>query len=131
VCVLVPLAWVALRRIPSGRDDQQAVRAALALSLAWLLVWPHQFAWYSVMIICVLVFFPASRLDWLAVSWLAVMTIADMPGLGSAPGFPLGPVLGRIQHEDLGRVAPAVMLAALAAFIAGCVTQRWHDRAGT
>jgi hypothetical protein len=128
VCLLVPVAWLALKRIPSGRDDQQAVRAALALSMAWLLVWPHQFAWYSVMIICVLVFFQSSRLDWVALIWLAVMTVADMPGLGSAPAFRLGRVLGAIQHENLGRIAPAVMLAVLAAFVAGCVTQRWHAR---
>jgi hypothetical protein len=56
------------------------------------------------------------------------MTVADMPGLGSAPAFRLGRVLGAIQHENLGRIAPAVMLAVLAAFVAGCVTQRWHAR---
>jgi hypothetical protein len=129
-CLLVPLAWLALRRIPAGRADQQAVRAALALSLAWLLVWPHQFAWYSVMIICVLAFFPASRLDWLALVWLAVMTITDMPGLGSAPGFRLGSVLTFIQSDNLTRIAPVVMLAALAAFLAGCCTRRWNVRPG-
>ena len=102
------------------------IRAAVALSLAWLLVWPHQFAWYSLAAFCVLTFYPPSRLDWLAVSWLTVMTIADMPGTGTGQARTLGHALLAIQYDNLTRLAPLVMLAVLIALLAGCLTRRWH-----
>jgi hypothetical protein len=126
VCLLIPVAWLALQRFPDGLRDRAVVRAAVALSLAWLLVWPHQFAWYSLAAFCVLAFYPASRLDWLAVAWLTVMTIADMPGTGTGQGRTLGHALLAIQYVNLTRLAPLVMLAVLIALLGGCLTRRWH-----
>ena len=102
-----------------------AVRAALAFSVAWLLLWPHQFAWYSVIIICVLVFYPASRLDWIAVAWLSAITIADMPGLGTAKKGTLSRVQVDIQYQNLDHLAPLVMLGAVTALVILCINQRW------
>jgi len=124
--LLVPVALLALWRLPAGLQERAAVRASLALSVAWLLVWPHQFAWYSVMAICLLLFYPASRLDWIALAWLAVLTIADMPGLGTDQGQRLGHLLKLIQYNNLTRLAPVVMLAALTALVYCCVSQRWR-----
>jgi len=126
ICLLLPVAWLALRRFPDGLQDRLVIRAAVALSLAWLLVWPHQFAWYSLAAFCVLTFYPPSRLDWLAVSWLTVMTIADMPGTGTGQARTLGHALLAIQYDNLTRLAPLVMLAVLIALLAGCLTRRWH-----
>jgi alpha-1,6-mannosyltransferase len=127
VCLLIPVAWLALTRLPAGFDDQPAARAALALSLAWLLVWPHQYAWYSLMVICVLILFPASRLDWLALVWLGVMTYTNMPGTGIGQVQRLGHTIIHLQSENLDRVAPVVMLATLAAMVVWCFTRRWHS----
>jgi hypothetical protein len=126
VVLLIPLALLSLWRLPDGVQERPAIRAALALSLAWLLVWPHQFAWYSVMAICLLLFYPASRLDWIALAWLAALTIADMPGLGTDGGVKLGPTLKAIQYNLLTRVSPVVMLAALVALVYCCISMRWR-----
>jgi len=126
VCLMIPVAWLAFRGLPPGFGDRPAVRAAVALSAAWLLVWPHQFAWYSVMLICVLVWYPASRLDWIALAWLSMLTIADIPGLGTHSPIRLGPALRAIQTTNLIRLGPVVMLGALVAFVALCITRRWH-----
>ncbi len=123
--LFVPVAWLALRGLPEGWQGGQAVRAALGLSLAWLLVWPHQFAWYSLMAVCVLAFYRSSRLDWLALGWLSTMTIADIPGLGPGQDKRLGHIIAIIQYNLLDRIAPLVMLATLVTFVVWCITRRW------
>ncbi|MFI5083017.1 MAG: hypothetical protein ACHQCE_18250, partial [Streptosporangiales bacterium] len=62
--LLVVTGWLLLRRLPDGAPGWPAIRPALALSLAWLLVWPYQRPWYDAMVFCLLALFPASRLDW-------------------------------------------------------------------
>ncbi len=127
--LLVPLAWLVVAKLPVGADDRPAIRFALALSVAWLVLWPNQFAWYSVMIMCVLVFYPSSRLDWVALGWLTAITIADMPGIGfGRPARALGPVLNVIQRQIGQRVTPPVMLAAAIALVVLCLTGAWNMR---
>jgi hypothetical protein len=127
VLLIIPVALLALSRLPGGTVGHPAIRPALAGSLAWLLVWPHQYAWYSVMIICVLVFYPASRLDWVALAWLSALTVAGMPGLGVATARTLGPVVASIRTATMAEV---VMLGALMAFVFLCLTRRWSARPG-
>ncbi len=134
-CLMIPVALLALSRLPAGWAGRPAIRGALAVSLAWLLVWPHQYAWYSVMIVCVLLFYPASRLDWVVLAWLSAITIAEMPGVGLADRQTMGRVLADIQAQDLAHLAPLVMLGALLAFVVLCLTRRWNvapapDQAG-
>ncbi len=124
--LLIPVTWLALRRLPKGFDNRPAVRAALALSLAYLLVWPHQYAWYSIMAICVLVLFPASRLDWFALAWLSALTIADMPGLGLGQNMLLGSRLAAIEGWLVTRADPIVMILALAGLVICCSNRRWR-----
>jgi hypothetical protein len=126
IVLMLPVGLLALARFPAGVRDRAAVRAALALSVAWLLVWPHQFAWYSVMAICLLLFYPASRLDWIALAWLAALTVADMPGVGTNQSWRLGKDLLKVQYDLLVRMAPFVMLVALGAMVYCCITRRWH-----
>jgi hypothetical protein len=125
-CLTIPVALLALSRLPPGLLGRPAIRAALALSVTWLFLWPHQFAWYSVMIFCVLVFYPPSRLDWLALAWLGAITIADMPGLGIGKRGRLGPVLNEIQKQSQEHMAPLVMLAAATGLVVLCVSGRWR-----
>jgi hypothetical protein len=126
IILLIPVAWLALTRLPAGFDNRPAARAALALSLAWLLVWPHQYAWYSIMVICVLIFFPSSRLDWLAIGWLAIMTYSNMPGTGIGQDKRLGHTLTRIQNYNLDKISPLVMLAVLVILVIWCLNRRWN-----
>jgi hypothetical protein len=61
----VLLALILVRRMPSGPSDFPAVRAALAVVLAWLVISPQQQPWYDVMIFPLLTLMPATRLDWI------------------------------------------------------------------
>lgn len=126
VVLLFPVAWLALTRMPAGIDDRPAARAALALSLAWLLVWPHQYSWYSLMVICVLIFYPASRLDWLALTWLGIMTYVNMPGTGTGQTQRLGHTIIHLQSLNLDKVAPVFMLGTLVAMLIWCFNRQWN-----
>jgi len=127
--LMVPVTLLALSRLPAGPGGRPAIRVALAIGVAWLLVWPHQYAWYSVMIIGVLAFYPASRLDWVVLGWLSAITIAEMPGLGSDAKKTVGPVLAGLLG-DVGHLAEVVMLAVMAGFAALCLTRRWNATSG-
>ena len=92
--LVVAVAILALRRLPPGPVARPAIRPAVAVCAAWLFLWPYQLPWYDAMIICVLVLYPASRLDWLvaAVTLVALCVSGrwkprDSPGPGrGAPG---------------------------------------------
>ncbi len=79
ILLSIGMAVLLLRRMPPA-TAAPGHQAALALSVAWLLVWPYTLPWYDAMIICVLVLYPASRLDWLILARLGAATIANMPG---------------------------------------------------
>jgi hypothetical protein len=127
--LLIPVGWLVVTRLPVAADNRPAIRIALALSVTWLVLWPNQFAWYSVMIMCVLIFYPESRLDWVAIGWLTAITIADMPGIGfGRAARTVGPSLMIVQRQIGQRVTPPAMLAAAIALVVLCVTGRWNMR---
>ena len=127
--LVVATAMLALRRMPEGARARPAIRPALALSAAWLFFWPYQFPWYDVMIICVLVLYPASRLDWLVLGRLAAGTIANIPG--NPPGI-IGSGTGHlviVAHDILVyALVPLVLLAAAVGLVALCLSGRWNLR---
>jgi len=99
-----------------------AVWVALVLSVAWLFFWPYEFPWYDVMIICLLMLYPASRLDWLVLARLAAGTLANVPG---NPNAKLNWLIGGMHHGIVEGVAPLVLLAAAVALIVFCRNGRW------
>jgi len=120
-------ALLALRRMPAGASSRPAIRPALALSAAWLFFWPYQFAWYDVMIICLLLFYPASRLDWLVLARLTAGTIPTIPG--NPPTI----MVARTSHLVIGfhnaavyALVPLVLLGAAAGLVALCLSGRWN-----
>ncbi len=118
----IGMAVLLLWRMPAGDRLRPAIRPALALSVAWLLVWPYTLPWYDAMIICVLVLFPASRLDWLILARLGAATIANMPGDPS--GVP-GRALRDFDVFLVHGLAPAVLLAVTVGVVVLAVTGRW------
>jgi alpha-1,6-mannosyltransferase len=122
VPLLVAAGWLLLRRLPDGLPAWPAVRPVLALSLAWLLVWPYQRPWYDAMVFCLLALFPASRLDWPVLARLAAGTLYSMPGM---PG-PLPGVFFGVLPAEQRWLVPAARLAALLAAMALCLTGAWH-----
>lgn len=122
VCFLVALT---LWRLPADVPASPAIRAALALSIAWLFVWPYQLPWYDAMIVCLLALYPASRLDWLVLVRLTMGTIALMPG-NAAP--PPGQLLARLARFSQITVAPVVLLGVAVGLVVLCLTGRWNLR---
>jgi hypothetical protein len=122
--LLVVTGLLLLRRLPGGPPGWPAIRPALALSLAWLLVWPYQRPWYDAMVFCLLALFPASRLDWPVLARLGAGTLYSIPGM---PG-PLPAVFLGLLPVEQRLLVPLVRLAALLAVMALCLTGAWHAR---
>jgi hypothetical protein len=77
----VLLGLILLRRMPSGPSDFPAVRVALAVALAWLIVSPQQRSWYDAMIYPLLALMPATRLDWIVLIRSVAGALGDLPAL--------------------------------------------------
>jgi hypothetical protein len=120
--LLAAVALLLLWRLPDGVPDLPAIRPALAVGLAWLFIWPYQLPWYDAMVFCLVVLYPASRLDWLIVARLTAATFALMPGNA---GFPAEHLLAAITSNSLFWWAPTVLLAAAVALVWLCLSQRW------
>ena len=123
--LVIAVAVLAYKRMPMGDPTRPVIRAALVLSVAWLFFWPYQFPWYDTMIIVLLMFYPATRLDWLVIGRIAAGSLPNTPG---NPFSPPGHLLTLLHHWSIVVVAPLVLLAAAAGFIALCLTGRWTPR---
>ena len=106
----------------AGTAGRPAIRPALAISAAWLFFWPYQLPWYDAMILCLLLLYPASRLDWLVLARLTAGTISNMPG---DPYLHHGHLLNVADHWAVHVIAPIVILAAAVGLVGLCVTGRW------
>jgi hypothetical protein len=123
-CVVVAalLAW----RLPAGPPRLPAIRPAVVLMLAWLLVWPLQRPWYDAIAFCLLAVFPATRLDWLMLIRAVPAAMAVATGAGFQPHpLWLTQLIGFVDNDlspwvRLGTVVAAIVLCLLAAW-----TLRW------
>ena len=77
------------------------------------------------MIYCLLVLYPASRLDWLVLARLMAGTIFTIPG---NVFFRPGHLLTHIHYLVVHLVAPVVILAAAICLITFSVSGRWKLR---
>ncbi len=127
--LVIAMAVLTLRRLPPGDPARPAIRPTVALAAAWLFLWPYQLPWYDAMLICVLVLYPATRLDWLVLARLTAGTIANMPG---NPLLPHGHVLSLLDHYAVHAIAPLVILGAAVGLVVLCWSGRWNpaDTAG-
>ena len=121
--LVVALAILTMRRLPPGDPARPAIRPAVALAAVWLFLWPYQLPWYDAMIICVLVLYPASRLDWLVLIRLTAGTLANMPG---NPLLPHGHVLNFLDHYVIHVIAPLGILGAAVGLVVLCWAGRWN-----
>lgn len=116
------VAALLLWHLPDGVPALPAVQPALAISVAWIFLWPYEFPWYDAAALCLLALYPASRLDWLVLIRLTTATFAFMPGNA---GFPVQHVLRVITRDTLFYVAPAILLACAVGLVWLGLTQRW------
>lgn len=119
----VVVAVIVCLRLPSRVPSLPAVTPALALSLAWIFMWPFQRPWYDVMIIALLVLYPASRLDWVVLVRLGFAAITYM----DSTSLPRGWLLSLQMFEGEWITSTARVLA-VAALLWLCLTGRWGWR---
>jgi hypothetical protein len=120
--LFIGIAALLLLRLPPGDLRRPALRPAIALSLAWIVIWPYELPWYDAMVICVLVLAPASRLDWLVLVRLCVGTIANMPGnVGGVPVRSLKALDTFLVHG----VAPTILFGVALAVVLLAIWRAW------
>jgi hypothetical protein len=121
----LPSAPAPTADLPASIPPIPPLRLAMALSCAWLFVWPYQLPWYDAMIICLLVFYPATQLDWIVLTRLAAGTVALIPG---NPNLHAGRLVDGLSQDIITFWAPATLLASVAAVVAVVVTGRLRAR---
>jgi hypothetical protein len=121
VAVAALLAW----RLPPGPAYLPAMRPALVLMVAWLLVWPLQRPWYDAVAFCLLAVCTASRLDWLMLVRAVPAAMAVATGAGGQTHPAWLTHLGGFIGTDL---SPWVRLATVIAAIALCTLDAWPLR---
>jgi Glycosyltransferase family 87 len=119
----VVVAVIVCLRLPAMVPSLPAVTPSLALSLAWIFMWPFQRPWYDVMIIALLVLYPASRLDWVVLGRLGFAAITYMDAIA----LPHGWLLSLQMFEGEWITSTARMLA-VAALLWLCVSGHWGWR---
>jgi hypothetical protein len=124
--VFIAVAALVLFRLPDRVPGLPAVTPALALSLAWLFCWPFQRPWYDVMVIALLVLYPATKLDWVVLARLFFGAITYM----QAVHVPQWVWWQHVLFIEGDFVSSSVRLLCLAALIWLCVTGRWSSRPG-
>jgi hypothetical protein len=126
VLLVVGLGILLLMRLPAADPLRPALQPVLAVSLAWLVFWPYQLPWYDAMAFCVLLLYPASRLDWLMIARLGAATLANIPG---NPGKPPGHILDATDNVIVHTLAPGVLLGCAIALIVFALTGWWGTAA--
>jgi hypothetical protein len=126
--LFVAIAILLLRRMPPGDSLRAAIRPVLAVSAAWLVIWPYQLPWYDAMIFSVLALYPASRLDWVLLGRLGAATIGTMPG--NPNGVP-GTTLRSFDVVLVHGLVPAALLACAVGVVVLAISGRWGVRADT
>ena len=121
----VVMAVLLARRLPAGLPDLPVLRLAIALMLAWLLVWPLQRPWYDAIAFCLLAVFPASRLDWLML--IRAVPTAMAVATGSEGQIRPDWLANAVQFVGLG-LSPWVRLSVAVAAVILCVLGAWTLR---
>jgi hypothetical protein len=121
VAVAALLAW----RLPAGPPQLPAIRPAVVLMVAWLLVWPLQRPWYDAIAFCLLAVYPASRLDWLMLIRAVPAALAVAAG---AAGQPHPAWLTNIVWFVGNELSPWVRLGAAIVAVLLCVLNAWPLR---
>jgi hypothetical protein len=121
----VAVAVLLARRLPAGPPHLPAIRPAVVLMVAWLLVWPLQRPWYDAIAFCLLAVFPATRLDWLMLIRAVPAAMAVATGAGGQPHPVWLTHVIAFVGDDL---SPWVRLGTVIAAVVLCVLGAWALR---
>jgi alpha-1,6-mannosyltransferase len=116
------LAVILLWCMPAGPLGLPAIRIALALALALVVLSPQQTAWYDAMIFPLLAIMPATRLDWIVVARAIALAAASQPFMIGSNPFLLT-VFERVSVVG----SPTLLLVGIVvALLWLCVARTWH-----
>lgn len=115
------VAVIAFLRLPDRVPGLPAVTPALALSVAWLFLFPFQRPWYDVMVLVLLALYPRSWLDWVVLVRLCFGAITYMES-GLMNDRLLAQQIQLFQGEW---ITSSVRLLAVVALLWMCATRRW------
>jgi hypothetical protein len=118
------VAAIIVWKLPDRTPAWPAATLALALSLAWIFMWPFQRPWYDVMIIAPLALYPASRLDWVVLTRLGFAAITYMDAV-TIPGHLQ---LAHLQHVEGEWITSTARLLTALALLWLCMTGGWGWR---
>ncbi len=120
----VVLAVIFGRGLPAGPPGLPAVRPALAVSLAWLMVSPQQRPWYDAMLFPLVALMPATRLDWIVLFRGTAGAVAELPGIRYY--LSLHPHWLHLTGQTFSLyLVPVCLTAAIVATVVLCLTGRW------
>ena len=114
IALMVALAVLLIRGLPSGAGGT----AAFALALAWLFAWPYVLPWYDALAWALLPLVPlvpgtaAAGLAWLLLARTAALGFGYLPARQTDAALPSG--LGWLQPVIRHGVTPAVLAVATA-----------------
>jgi len=94
------LALLLLWRLPPGHRALPAVRPAVALAIAWLVLFPVQAPWYDALIFPLLALMPASGLDYLLIARCLLLSEMLLPGVLPNSGS-VSIAIARFSHLGL------------------------------
>ncbi len=121
----VLLGLILVRRMPSGPPDFPAVRVALAVVLAWLIVSPQQRPWYDAMIFPLLALMPATRLDWIVLIRAAAGALGGLPNLVRHSQFHPAWLSEAARLASVG-IVPLTLTAVGIVLLWLCFTNDWR-----
>lgn len=118
--LLATLALAALLvwRLPAGHRALPAARPVVALTLAWLAVFPVQAPWYDALIFPPLALMPWSRLDFLVIIRCLLLSEMLLPGVLPNSGS-VSIAIARFSHIGLALVLGFLILV--------CVCRAWGE----
>jgi len=118
------LAAILVWRMPPGPRDFPAVRVALAVTLAWLIVSPQAQPWFYAMVFPLLAVTAASRLDWVVLASATIMGVALLPRLfvGLHPAW-----LPEVTRTGFDVLTPLALAGTAVVLVWLCVTNDWRS----
>ena len=121
------LAVILLWRMPAGPSGLPAIRTALALALALVVLSPQQAASYDAMIFPLLAIMPATRLDWIIVARAIALAAASQ-------GFIIGSnpfLLTAFERVSIVGSPSLLLVVIFVTLLWLCVARTWNPAATT
>jgi hypothetical protein len=107
------LALLLLWRMPPGYRELPAVRPAVALVLAYIVLFPTAGPWYDALIFPLLALMPSGWLDYLVIAQCLLLSEMAFPGLPNKGAYEIERLVGILSHLGVLLVPVALVVMCL------------------